>query len=101
MLPWGQLWRFGITGALSAATHVAVALACVNFLDMNAQLSNTLGFCSSIAVSWSFNHYWSFQGHQRMPGSTMLRYLGQIGVGFLYNLAVVWLLHDKLVVEYT
>jgi len=52
--------KFVVIGCLSAAAHIGVAALLVESFGLNPQPSNIVGFLTSVLVSFTGNHYWSF-----------------------------------------
>lgn len=68
-----QFVRYGLTGALSTATHVAVAVTLIEHLSAGAALANAVASCCAVSISYLINTGWTFSA----PSSrrTAIRYL--------------------------
>jgi putative flippase GtrA len=56
-----QLIVFGLVGVVATVTHYLVALFCHESLIINLYVSNLLGYCSAVAVSYFGHGRYTFQ----------------------------------------
>lgn len=79
-----RLVRYGFAGSASFLTHLAVLIALVEIVGLDPVLSTTVGFLTSIAVSYLLQHWWVFRSavpmHQAFP-----RFLLVTGAGLALN----------------
>lgn len=61
-----RLVRYGVAGGFSLLSHLLVLLALVELAGWNPVLSSVLGFCLSVVVSFSLQHFWVFEHGLRM-----------------------------------
>jgi len=88
-----QLLRFGLVGAAAAATHFAVAVACVRLAQIDPQFANVLGFLVAFAVSFLGQWRWTFAGQAAPIGRALPSFFGVSILGFVTNaLSYRWLL---------
>jgi putative flippase GtrA len=89
----GQLLRFGLVGAAAAATHFAVAVACVRITGVDPQLANVIGFLIAFAVSFVGQWRWTFANHAAPVSRALPSFFFVSILGFATNaLAYRWLL---------
>lgn len=94
----GQIVRFGLVGAAAAATHFAVAVACVRWVALDPQIANVVGFLVAFAVSFAGQWRWTFAA-QAAPVARALPSFFLVSIlGFATNaIAYRWLLtHTRL-----
>ncbi len=85
-----RLFRYGVSGGLSALTHFGVGLALAAGLGVRPILASTAGFGASILVSYALQHAWVFRsvaGHA-VAGA---KFLTVTGVAFALNTVILWL----------
>jgi len=85
-----RLYRYGISGGASAATHFGVGLLLAEVLRVRPVVASTAGFLASIVVSYALQHAWVFRssaGHAVAGG----RFLTVTAIAFTLNTAVLWL----------
>ncbi|MEV6298634.1 GtrA family protein [Actinoplanes sp. NPDC051861] len=83
----GRLFRYAVSGGLSAATHFGVGLACSAVLP--AVPASSIGFAASVVVSYVLQHTWVFRsavGH----GVAGARFLSVTVAAFSLNAVVLW-----------
>ncbi|HWS35985.1 MAG TPA: GtrA family protein [Actinoplanes sp.] len=83
-----RLARYGVSGILSAITHLTVGLA-ATMLGAAPVPASTVGFVASIAVSYLLQRAWVFRsaaGHT----VTVARFLTVTAAAFTLNTAVLW-----------
>ncbi|AKS43002.1 GtrA family protein [Wenzhouxiangella marina] len=83
-----RLLRYGLTGALSLLTHLAVLLILVEGFGRPPVLSSALGFVASFFVSFGLQHHWVFEHAQPMT-RTLPRFLAVTGFGLLLNTSIM------------
>jgi putative flippase GtrA len=57
----GRLLRYGVTGLLSAATHMGVLVLLVEYASWRPIWASTVGFVASVAVSYLLQRSWVFE----------------------------------------
>jgi putative flippase GtrA len=61
MLGATRLVRYGVTGLLSAATHLGLLVLLVEVAGWRPVWASTVGFTASVAVSYALQKVWVFQ----------------------------------------
>lgn len=90
----GQLIRYGIVGVASNAVGYLLYLA-ITAAGMEHKLAMTLLYALGVAQTFIFNKRWSF-GHGGAHGPAFVRYCLAYSIGYLLNLAALFVLVDKL-----
>lgn len=90
----GQLLRYGIVGLASNAVAYLLYLL-ITTLGVDHKAAMTLLYAVGIAQTFIFNKRWSF-GHDGAHGAALVRYCVAYGVGYLINLAALFVLVDRL-----
>jgi len=90
----GQLIRYGIVGVISNAVGFILYLLLTEF-GVEHKLAMTLLYAVGVAQSFIFNKRWSFR-HGGTHGPAFVRYCTAYGIGYLINLAVLFVLVDQL-----
>ncbi|WP_087722403.1 GtrA family protein [Pandoraea sp. PE-S2T-3] len=68
------LWRFGVTGVISTAVHVIVAITLIDGFGVGPVLANATAFCVATPCSYLLNTLWSFSA--RLHRTSLLRFVG-------------------------
>lgn len=85
--PWfTRLLRFGITGLVTTAIHVIVAVILIAGLRILPYVANPIAFLAATAFSYATNTLWSFAS--RMDRRTLRRYACVAAFGFLATTAI-------------
>lgn len=80
-----RLVRFAVSGLVSTATHVVVALA-LGGLGFGPGLANGGAFCVALIVSWYLNTVWTFG---KAPGRAQLaRYAAVSALGLAATMTI-------------
>ena len=90
-----RLARYGISGGLSALTHLTVGTAAAVLLGLPPVTASTIGFAASIAVSYLLQRAWVF-GSAAGHASTGPRFLTVTAAALALNTAVLWIGADLL-----
>lgn len=56
-----QLWRFGVTGGLSAIVDFGLYLLLYLIVGLNVDLAKSIGFIAGTATAYLINRRWTFQ----------------------------------------
>ncbi|MBB2942199.1 putative flippase GtrA [Actinoplanes lutulentus] len=83
----GRLFRYGVSGGLSAVTHLGVGFALVRVLP--PVVASAVGFVASVVVSYVLQHAWVFRS-ARGHGDAGARFLVVTGAAFALNCVVLW-----------
>lgn len=87
-----SLIRFGITGLLATATHVAVFILLVEGLDMRPVLAAAPSFLAAFGISYGLNYRWTFEAdgpHRVMAVRFLAVALGGLGLNVLLTGLIV------------
>jgi putative flippase GtrA len=60
-----QLRRFVVVGVAATATHVAVALLCIELLGLGVQPGTFVAFTCALILSYLLNRAWTYQAGGR------------------------------------
>lgn len=89
-----QAVRYGVVGLISNSVLYAAYLGITNF-GMDSKLTMSVLYALGIIQSFGFNKRWSFRyGENWSPAFT--RYCVVYGVGYLFNLAALFVFVDML-----
>jgi putative flippase GtrA len=94
----GQLLRYGITGAGLALAFAVVYEAVLRVIAGAPQLANALAFFASTALGYVIHSRWSFRGHGQgdaLLPSALKFFVVNVG-SFAANVFWVWLLVNNL-----
>lgn len=93
---WGQMLRYGVTGAGLAALFAFVYELVLRDVAAVPQLANALAFLTSTAAGYFVHSRWSFRGHgsERQRLSSAVKFFVVNAVSFTANIFWVWLLVD-------
>jgi len=84
--------RFGVSGVLATATHVAVFTALVELGGARPVFASVPAFCAALGVSYALNYHWTFEalGEHRvmLPRFALVALLG-LGLNVLITYVVV------------
>ncbi|MEV4346158.1 GtrA family protein [Actinoplanes sp. NPDC049596] len=89
-MPSAELIRYGLSGGISAATHLGLGLLAYKGFGVPPVLSSAAGFAVSILVSYGLQRSWVFRSptaHARAGP----RFLAVTAVAFTLNAAIVGL----------
>ncbi|NOX76320.1 MAG: GtrA family protein [Gammaproteobacteria bacterium] len=90
------LIRFGISGGLATATHVAVFVLLVEWLHIRPLYASVPAFLTAVGVSYSMNYRWTFEAvgpHHELLPRFMLVALTGLGLNLLITFLVVDVAH--------
>lgn len=88
-----QFWRYAVVGVASNALlyGLYIALTAVGLLPLVAM---SLMYALGVLQTFTFNRRWSFASRTAMP-SAFARYLMAYAFGYIFNFALLWLLHHR------
>jgi putative flippase GtrA len=84
-----RIARYGISGVLSAATHLVVGLAASTLLGFPPVPASTVGFAASVAVSYLLQRAWVFRSGVAHT-VTGPRFLTVTAAAFGLNTTILW-----------
>jgi putative flippase GtrA len=90
----GQFLRYAVVGLASNAILYAAYLALTG-MGMEVKLAMTLLYALGVAQTFFFNKNWSFR-HSGTHGPAFVRYCISYGLGYVVNLAALFVLVDRL-----
>jgi putative flippase GtrA len=80
------LMRFGVSGVISTAVHVIVAITLIEALGAGSVLANAIAFCTATPCSYLLNTLWSFSA--RVHRTSLARFVSVSVFGLLLTTAV-------------
>ncbi len=89
-----QLLRYAVVGLASNLVCYLVYLG-LTALGMNPKLAMTILYGVGVAQTFVFNKRWTFE-HGGARGPVFYRYCTAYFLGYLFNLAVLYVLVDRL-----
>nr|WP_315202817.1 GtrA family protein [uncultured Albidiferax sp.] len=89
-----QLIRYAIIGILNNAIAYVLYLV-LTYHGMGHKLAMSLLYCLGVAQTFYFNRRWTFE-HSGHMSSALIRYISVYGLGYIFNLAMLVLLVDRL-----
>ena len=90
----GQLVRYAVVGIASNALLYLAYLALTG-AGLEPKLAMSLLYALGVIQTFYFNKTWSFR-HGGTHGPAFVRYCISYGLGYLFNLAALYLLVDRL-----
>jgi len=78
--------RFGLTGAVTTALHVLVAVVLIEVVELSAPVANGAAFVIATGVSYLINSVWSFSAALALSG--LARFLGVSLVGLTLSVGI-------------
>lgn len=93
------MWRFGVTGAISAVIDFGITLLLVNTVVPREAIARTFGFIAGTMTAYMLNRRWTFRARssKRRFAAVWLLYAGTFAVNIgLYT--VVFKLLDLVIV---
>lgn len=90
----GQFVRYALVGLASNALLYVSYLA-LTWAGLGPKVSMTLVYALGVACTFIFNKRWSFQ-HGGLHGPAFARYCAAYGLGYVANLALLYLLADVM-----
>ena len=89
-----QIAWFVATGCAAALTHWAVAVLCVQKLDLAPLIANFVGWLIAFGVSFAGHYHFTFKSQRGPWPEAARRFFGVSALGFAVNeLAYAYLLH--------
>lgn len=85
----GEMFRFGIVGALATLTHFMVLVALVEHVYMQPALSNGVAFLCAVSVTYLGQSLWVFSGHGSINLVKLLRFSVSLALGFFVNISIM------------
>ena len=94
----GQLFRYGITGALASVVNIGIYHLLVKLAALDPNLAWTIGFIGAAATGYVAHGKWSFRGHgsRDRQAVRMIRFAIVSLVSFALNSFWVWMLVQHL-----
>lgn len=89
-----QLSRYAVVGLASNAVGYLLYLL-LTYAGMGHKSAMSLLYAVGVAQTFYFNRSWSFN-HQGMAHTAFIRYVIAYALGYLLNLALLWLAVDRL-----
>ena len=91
-----QFIKFCVVGGSGVFVDFGITYACKEWLRLNKYAANSLGFLCASTTNYILNRLWTF--HSENPDITgqYLRFLGIAVVGLAINNATVYVLHNRL-----
>lgn len=96
----GELFRFGIVGALATLTHFMVLVALVEHVYMQPTLANGAAFLCAVSVTYLGQSVWVFSGHGSINLVKLLRFSVSLAIGFAVNISIMALATEILGLGY-
>jgi putative flippase GtrA len=94
-----RLARYGITGGLSAGTHLGTLTLLVELAGVRPVVGSTVGFLLSVAVSYTLQRTWVF-AHAGRHRTLLPRFLIVTGVALALNTVVIHLGTEVFSIHY-
>ena len=91
-----QFLKFCVVGGSGVFVDFGITYACKEWLRLNKYAAKSLGFLCASTTNYILNRLWTF--HSENPDITgqYLRFLGIAVVGLAINNATVYVLHNRL-----
>ncbi|GIF36229.1 GtrA family protein [Actinoplanes xinjiangensis] len=90
-----RIARYGVSGVLSALTHLTVGLAAAVLLGLPPVPASTAGFAASVAVSYLLQRAWVFRS-DAAHAVTGPRFLTVTAAALGLNTTILWVGADLL-----
>lgn len=95
----GQFLVFSAVGAVGTTAHYSVLILLHEFLAVSAVLASAVGFVIGGLVNYLLNYHVTFQS-DASHGAAMLKFFLIAMVGFLLNIAAMWLMLQQFQMHY-
>lgn len=89
-----QFRRFAVVGLLSNLLLYGAYLGLTG-LGVEPKIAMTALYATGVLATYAVNNLWSF-GRARLSAASFTRYLGAQGLGFAFNLGLLWVMVDFL-----
>lgn len=90
--------RFALVGLANTALGLSIIYACKFLLGFGDVLSNALGYCFGLCLSFALNRKWTFR-HKGAMWPALRRFLAVFAVAYICNLTIVLVLIRHLEVN--
>lgn len=93
-----QFLSYFAVGLAAALMEWGTFGVCNSMLSLGVYLSTTIAFCAATLLNWVLGRAFTFKekAAERKPARDMASIFLVSGVGYLFNLLLMWLLADKL-----
>lgn len=100
-MPLAQLFRYLVSGGIAATVYFVIIFALVEFANVHYLVASSVALAVAIGISFSLHKFFTFRERtlSRTPMQFVL-YLTVVGMDFLINLSVLWLLVEKVGMPY-
>jgi putative flippase GtrA len=92
---WWQLARFIAVGTSGYALNLITFGIATQVAGLHYGMAATIASAVAIANNFGLNRHWTFAAHEGHAGSQAARFLIVSGTGFLFGLAILWLLVEQ------
>lgn len=95
-----QFIKFCVVGGSGVFVDFGVTYLFKELLRLNKYVANSLGFLCASTSNYVFNRLWTFHNENPDIAGQYLRFLGIAAVGLAINNATIYLLHNRLCLNF-
>ena len=88
-----------VAGIVATASHYLVTVGLVELLAVRALVATSVGFACGAVVKYFLNYFLAFESEER-HSVAVPRFAAMLGMLFLCNAAIFWLLNDPAGLHY-
>jgi dolichol-phosphate mannosyltransferase len=93
---WLQLIRFATVGASGYVVNLVTFALLVHAAGLDYRLAATGAFLVAVTNNFLWNRRWTFRARDGHRNTQAVRFLTVSVLAFVFNLAILWLLHGRL-----
>lgn len=95
-----QIFRFIVTGALSAGLEFFVYTSLVAYLHLHYQYSNILAFIAANVLNYTLSRNWVFVKGRHSTSMEFIAFAIVAVIGLGLNILILWLMIDRMQMDY-
>ena len=95
-----QFVKFALVGCSGLAVDFGVTFLCKEGVRFNKYVANSLGFVCAASSNYVLNRLWTFDSNDPAVARQYAYFIAVALVGLAFNNFLIWILHDKLSVNF-
>ncbi len=92
--------KFGVVGTSGMIVDFGMTYLCKEKLHVHKYIANMVGFVLAASYNWLMNRIWTFESSNPQVLAEYARFIGVSVVGLGINTFVLWVLTDKLHINF-
>ncbi len=92
--------KFCLVGGSGVFVDFGITFVCKEWVKLNKYVANSLGFICAASSNYILNRIWTFSSTDPNIAGQYLRFIAISLVGLAINNSILWLLNDKLRVDF-